>query len=632
MRCERNVANRAEAPLCWQAQAVALCDQQFETEQIQRVPAAAGRRLATVCGAARPNILGTRTVEPKAPHLNRDVHAMTPTTADSIDLRTALPWPPILTTVLLPFGLISLYLGLEWLSFLHEHTGLPVTPWNPALGMMFAVIILRGAHYGLVLFASVVLAEVLVLQSWLGWPVMLAIAGIVAGSYTAAASLARNLLRTGTPGFHTRDIAIVVSSGLAGALLSSMLLAMLMLSIRHLNAGAIVQTAGLLVLGDSIGIAVVTPLVLRMVGRREWFSIPPAKMLVELAAYVAVIVLALAIIMQPEQPLRQSLLYLLFLPMVVAAVRQGIDGACAALTIAQLGLVGFLHLYGFDLERFTEYQLLMLVMTVTVLLVGAVVSERDAADVAARDAARRLQELQNEAARTARLNLVSGMAAALAHEINQPLTAARALARSVGQLVIAEDGDRSRTTRNVAAMVEQIDHAAGVVRRMRQFLQRGEPDVASVDPRRLVEDALALIQTHASAEGIDLHVTPRGDPPLVLADRIQIQQVVLNLVRNAMDAITETGRTDGRITIEIGRSQSGREVEIGVRDNGTGIAPDRVSTIFVPLSTTKEHGLGLGLSICQTIVQAHGGRIWASETSPQGTEIRFSLPNAKEAI
>ena len=558
---------------------------------------------------------------------------MAPTSADPAGLRDASLWP-LLTSALLPVGLILFYLGLEWLSFLHEHAGLPVTPWNPALGMMFAVLILKGARYGLVLFVSVALAEALVLHSWLGWSVVLTVAAIVAASYTAVASLARNLLLTGTPGFHTRDIAIVISSGLAGAIISSMLLATLMLSILHLDTSAMLRTAGLLALGDAIGIAVVTPLALRVVGRRDWesASIVPTRLLMELAAYAIVIVLALAIIMKPEQPLRQSLLYLLFLPVVLAAVRHGIDGACAALTIAQLALVGFLHLYGFDLARFTEYQLLMLVMTVTVLLVGAVVSERDAADVAARDAARRLQELQNEAARTARLHLVSGMAAALAHEINQPLTAARALARSVGQLVGAEDGDRSRATRNVAAMVEQIDHAAAVVRRMRQFLQRGETDVVAADPRRLVEDALALIQTHASEEHIAISVTTRGTSPLVLADRIQIQQVVLNLVRNAIDAITETGRPDGRITIEIAPGASGRDLEIGVRDNGAGIAPDLLDTIFVPLSTTKEHGLGLGLSICQTIVQAHGGRIWAGSTSSEGTEIRFSLPIAKEAI
>jgi C4-dicarboxylate-specific signal transduction histidine kinase len=294
-------------------------------------------------------------------------------------------------------------------------------------------------------------------------------------------------------------------------------------------------------------------------------------------------------------------------------------------------MVAFLHVYGFDLARFTEYQLLMLVMTVTVLLVGAVVSERDAADQAARDAAERLQQLEHEAAGTARLNLVSGMAAALAHEINQPLTAARALARSVGQLVASENADLSRAQRNVTAMVEQIDHAAGVVRRVREFLRRGEPGIAPVDPARLVEEALALAQPQASAERVALRFTPPDGLPQVLADRIQIQQVVLNLVRNAIDAIADTGRADGRIEVGITTDPAACELEIGVRDNGTGIAPDHLDTIFVPLSTTRAHGLGLGLPICQAIIQAHGGRIWVGDTSPAGTDIRFTLPMAREA-
>ncbi|MEZ5817806.1 MAG: ATP-binding protein [Hyphomicrobiaceae bacterium] len=536
-----------------------------------------------------------------------------------------------LSTPALSLGLVFLYLGLQWLSFLHEHLGLPVTPWNPALGMMFAVIILKGPAYGLVLFASVALAEVLVLKSGLGWPVILMLAAVVAAAYTGAATITRDLLRFSTAHFNTRDIAIVIASGLGGALISSLVLGLMMISARDVDSGEMASTAGLLALGDAIGISVVTPLVLRAVRSPDWLAARPPAVLLELGGYAAVIVVALGIILQPEQPLRQSLLYLLFVPVVVAAVRHGIDGACAALATVQLGLVGFLHLYGGELTQFAEYQLLMLVMTMTVLLVGAVVSERDAADVAAKEAAQQLQDMQNEAARTARLNLVSGLAAALAHEINQPLTAARALARSVGQLVSAEDADRSRTTRNVASMIEQIDHAAAVVRRMREFLGRGEPHVTAVQMKPLIEGALSLVQPHAAGQRIAVTLNPIDGLPPVLADRVQIQQVVLNLVRNAIDAIVESGRRDGRIAIAVALAASEREIEVAVSDNGGGIAPERVDTIFVPLSTTKAHGLGLGLSISQTIVQAHGGRIWVSGTSPEGTEIRFSLPIAREA-
>ena len=175
-------------------------------------------------------------------------------------------------------------------------------------------------------------------------------------------------------------------------------------------------------------------------------------------------------------------------------------------------------------------------------------------------------------------------------------------------------------------MVEQIDHAAAVVRRMREFLRRGEPDTVIVDAQEAVADALALIQPLASSEGITI-VAPRGaiSLPHVIGDPVQIQQVIINLVRNGIDAIRESGRTDGRIGIEL--ANEGKSVEIAISDNGAGIAPDRVDTIFEPLSTTKIDGLGLGLSICKMIVQAHGGRIRVSRTSPQGTEVRFTLPS-----
>lgn len=527
---------------------------------------------------------------------------------------------------LLSLVLVALYLGLEWLSFLHEHDGLPVTPWNPGLGLMFAVIILKGTAYGLVLFGSVLLAAALVLGNALSWPSLIFVAATTALAYTSVAGVVRDLLRLSTPHFHTRDMGVVIVGGLAGAVIASTILGFGHLIIRDRDWIEALRTAGLSVLGDVIGIAVVTPLALRAYRHRKKLKSVPPEVLFEFGGYLGVILIALGIVMRPDQPFGQGLFYLLFVPVVVAAVRHGIDGACAALTIAQLGLVGFLHLYGFDLARFAEYQLLMLVMTVTVLLVGAVVSERDAADEAARDAARRLQEMQHQAARTARLNLVSGMAAALAHEINQPMTAARAHARSVSRLLEAENGDRPRAVRNVKSMVEQIDHAAAVVRRMREFLRRGEPDTVIVDAQEAVADALALIQPLASSEGITI-VAPRGaiSLPHVIGDPVQIQQVIINLVRNGIDAIRESGRTDGRIGIEL--ANEGKSVEIAISDNGAGIAPDRVDTIFEPLSTTKIDGLGLGLSICKMIVQAHGGRIRVSRTSPQGTEVRFTLPS-----
>ena len=181
------------------------------------------------------------------------------------------------------------------------------------------------------------------------------------------------------------------------------------------------------------------------------------------------------------------LFYLLFVPVVIAAVRHGLDGACFSLAATQFSLIGLLHLSGYDAREFTEFQTLMLVLTVTGLIVGVVVSERENSDRLARDAAGTSRgEGRPEAAQAARLNLVSGMASALAHEINQPMTAARALARSAQHILRTPGGDLTRADNNLTAMLAQIDHAGGVVRRMRDFIRRGRPHVSTIDTRSML--------------------------------------------------------------------------------------------------------------------------------------------------
>jgi signal transduction histidine kinase len=219
--------------------------------------------------------------------------------------------------------------------------------------------------------------------------------------------------------------------------------------------------------------------------------------------------------------------------------------------------------------------------------------------------------------------MVSGMASALAHEINQPMTAARALARSIQERLRLSGTDTARVDDNLTAMVAQIDHAGGVVRRMREFMRRGAPHFSTVDIGTVLRDALALARPEAAANHahLELHVADRL--PVVFGDRVQLQQVVLNLVRNAVEAIVEAGRADGRIELRVRPGQDGN-LEVSVADNGVGIPADQ--QIFEPLSTSKADGLGLGLSICASIVQAHGGRVWLQSSRPGATEFRFSLP------
>ncbi len=192
------------------------------------------------------------------------------------------------------------------------------------------------------------------------------------------------------------------------------------------------------------------------------------------------------------------------------------------------------------------------------------------------------------------------------------------------QILRSPDADRERADINLTGVIAQIDHAGGVVRRMREFLRRGRPHFSTLEVRAVLDDALVLAKTDAAANRISIQLDIGDGLPSIFGDHIQLQQVILNLVHNAVEAIVETRRPDGSIRISAHRSPHEPTVEIGVADNGGGISAGL--TLFEPLSSSKKDGLGLGLSICALIVQAHGGRIWLQSSDAGTTEFRLSLP------
>jgi two-component system, LuxR family, sensor kinase FixL len=524
-------------------------------------------------------------------------------------------------------GLVVAYVALEWISFIHESNGLPLTPWNPGLGLTFACFVLLGPQYGIALFAGVIIAETVVLRSTLEWPVIVAIAAIVASGYTFVATVIRNEFRLDVGLVHLRDVIILLLAAFIGSTVITLLLAAILLAGSTFSFGNIVSAGPVFVVGDVLGIAVTTPLVLRFARRwRERTLHLLVERITEFVLFAVVIAIALWLVARSESEQGYTLFYLLFFPVVVAAVRHGLDGACLALAATQFALVGLLHYHGYDWRTFTEFQVLMFVLTATGLIVGVVVSERQASQRVARESEARLKEKEAEVAHAARFSLVSGMATALAHEINQPMTAARALGRSVQELLRSPQADLTRADQNLTRLIAEIDLAGGILRRIRGFLRRGRPQVSTINVQLMLDDILMLIDPEAASKHVKIDLDCPAEIPVVYGDRIQLQQVVLNLVRNAIDSIVESGRSDGRIRVTARHSDSPGQLEICVLDNGPGIPPERVEHLFRPLNTSKKEGLGLGLSICLAIVEAHGGGIRLHSNEPGATEFRLSLP------
>jgi two-component system, LuxR family, sensor kinase FixL len=241
----------------------------------------------------------------------------------------------------------------------------------------------------------------------------------------------------------------------------------------------------------------------------------------------------------------------------------------------------------------------------------------------------RFHELQSELAHVGRVSEMGTLASSLAHELNQPLTAIASYSEGMADLLAGEiDSDKAALARETMKEVAAEAIRAGeIVRRMRDFLSHGHSDRRAENLSRLVTEANALALVGSREHGIDVqvHLDPGADE--VFVDRVQVQQVLLNLVRNAIDAMI-----DGPVRLLNISSSAGPRgfVTISVEDTGSGISEIVAPKLFQPFVTSKQAGMGIGLSICRTIVEAHGGRIWCEPARDRGTVFRFTLPSAQD--
>jgi two-component system sensor kinase FixL len=237
-----------------------------------------------------------------------------------------------------------------------------------------------------------------------------------------------------------------------------------------------------------------------------------------------------------------------------------------------------------------------------------------------------LQTLREELVHVARVSELGQVSAGIAHELNQPLTAMLNYANAARRLAASDKPENMEKVRDVVAKVaQQAERSGQIVRRMRDFLEKRVGQRAAEDIVAIVDDALALGLIGAKASNIKIHFDPEATLPAVLVDRVQIQQVLVNLLRNAIEAMTETTRRE--LTLTVSRQTKDR-VEIVVTDTGHGIATAMASQLFKPFVTTKDHGMGIGLAISKTIIEAHGGTLTAEPNPDGGTIFRFTLPAA----
>lgn len=445
--------------------------------------------------------------------------------------------------------------------------------------------------------ATIVLADLAIRHAPGGYPITVMTGLVLTGGYAGIAWTLKTLLRdTGLRS--TRQLTIfasvvVAGSGLVGAGFIGVLHA------SRLLAEAPFGNAWLRFwIGDAVGILVTAPLLFAAADATRRAALialfrRPVALLQACALSATVWLIFEGFGTDPSRHF-----YLLFLPLIWIAVTFGMNGAIVAIAVVQLGVVLGIHRDAGIPLPVVELQALMAALTLTGLFLGVMVDERQRAEEGLR--------------RTLRLAAAGEMAGAIAHEVNQPLTAVANYGRAAQMLFERGQGGSDPMRDIIDKMLSEADRASEIVRRLRDFFRAGTTRLEIVQPDDLLE-CVRRMGDSAVAErpiSLDVEIAP-GLPPLFV-DRLQIEVVLRNLLANAVESLMMTGRSSGRIKVLVERHEA-KYVRIVVADDGPGISPRAHEDLFEPFVSGKSTGMGLGLAVSRAIAEAHGGTLEAAQ-------------------
>jgi PAS domain S-box-containing protein len=236
----------------------------------------------------------------------------------------------------------------------------------------------------------------------------------------------------------------------------------------------------------------------------------------------------------------------------------------------------------------------------------------------------RLRQLESDLAHVNRVSIMGELAASLAHEILHPIATARNNARAGMRYLEMSPPNLPEVEEALACIVRDADRAKGIVDRMRDHIKKAPPRSEPFDLNEAIDEVIEMVQSAITKNGVLVRPSLKGSL-LVHGDRVQLQQVVLNLILNAIESMSSVEKGSRELSISTKQDQTG-EMLVAVQDSGPGIDPERLDQVFAPFYTTKNAGIGMGLSICRSIITAHGGRLWAEANRPGGAIFQFTLP------
>lgn len=507
---------------------------------------------------------------------------------------------------------IALYVALAWVSFVHPMRGLSITPWNPQSALAVGLLLWRPRSWWLVCLA-VVSGGAFVRAEDLPWGALLVSSLMLTGGYAATAAALSRWARVKSAIITRREVVLFLLVVGAGVLLVSVLRVAGLAAFGEVSPDRLLAAIHRGAIGDGVGLLVTLPLLVLLGNRERRGAIRAMFGTVTWWLIVAGIVLATAGVFARPAEEQFKFFYLLFLPVIWAAARFGVTGAVWSAVIVQISMITAIHSAAYRPLTVFEFQLLVAVLAATGLLLGATVDERE------------------EAGRTLRASLrlaaAGDMAAALAHELNQPLTAMSTYAQASQVLAerIGRDNDALALAEVTGKLADEAGRAAEVVKRLRNFFRDRATELRPTPFRPFLDETMRAQTARALALHVRLTWSCTPADTTVWIDPVQIGVVVRNLIANALDAASEElERSGAPAFVTLSAKQEGADMVIAVTDSARGLDSEEVALVFERRTSGKPGGMGVGLAMSRSIVEAHGGRLWA-EPGPGG-RFFFTLP------
>jgi two-component system sensor kinase FixL len=510
---------------------------------------------------------------------------------------------------------IAAYFALNLLTEWHEFDRLGITLWSPDDGLSLALL-LESVAFAPFVFFGAVLVDLSIAGVHRSIGVNIAAEFSLTIAYVGLAFILKSGLKFDIRRFRLPDVVTFLLLIPLGAALSAFLYCGVLYLGGELSSNKVFVAMVHCWIGDALGIITIIPAATALF---VCLSPPRGRLSGNTLFTVLIFALGMCLGFAALVGVGDRLHYLfnlLFLPVIWVAMREGYAGVALALVTIQLALAVITAFVGYDTTDFAILQSLMLVLSITGLLLGAVTTER-------KDAALRLREQQRELARMASDARAGAMGMALAHEVSQPLSTVAAYVHAARRLLQASVASAPVMDALVKAEAE-AQRAREVLERIRDFVSNGALNLKALDVSALAERIGELCREEAAARGVEVEVEGIGGVPAVKADGVQIEQVLINLVANAIDAASERPDARGRVIIRV--TAKAGAIMIRVEDNGGGVAPELADNIFDAYQTTKPRGMGLGLHLSRRIVQGHAGRLWWEPIPTGGARFVVELP------